>query len=165
VRYRTLGCVAVKGAGLSFLADFAAFLPVGTWTQAAIDWVTFVVFLMSCAALLTWVSLNLGVRPAREVPGPGRREEREEASARLAAAGQAMEALRVAMLAGTYSVNGQRYVSPHPVRARQPHLPVAGGRVVKSECDECGVPLDVAWCTPGTPYLCGRCSYPARVTW
>jgi hypothetical protein len=38
----------------------------------------------------------------------------------------------------------------------------AGGareRHVKSACDGCGVPLDVAWCAPGVPYLCIPCRY------
>jgi hypothetical protein len=47
-----------------------------------------------------------------------------------------------ALAAGTLSING---------------VPYPGGRVSKSECEGCGRLLDIAWCTPDTPYLCPYC--------
>jgi hypothetical protein len=95
-----------------------------------------------------------------------------------------MAAFRRAWAADTVSVNGLRYLGPPlvitPARGIQvppdvmfkpcqaEHQSARGvdmatgevlERVVKSECDGCGVPLDVAWCTPGVPYLCWSCRY------
>jgi hypothetical protein len=151
VRYRAFGRTAAKGAVASFTADFAALLPLGTGAQEAVDWTATTVFLLSCAALVTWVILNLG-RPAEESGAVCR-----EAAGEDLTAGQYEAAVRRAAAAGTLSVNGRRCVSRSPVTPRHMTGLTATARVTKSECDGCGAPLDVAWCASAAPYLCGEC--------
>lgn len=95
-----------------------------------------------------------------------------------ASGADAMMSLRRAYAAGTVSVNGRRYVGPPPwttvttqavfevrggvrlireTRITEQRMLPSGPRVSKSECDLCGTPMDVAWCSPSTPYFCHEC--------
>jgi hypothetical protein len=83
-------------------------------------------------------------------------------------------AMRRAAMAGTYSVNGVRQESAHLSgpgslsSAGGRTLPAglaAPGRISKSGCDWCGVPLDVAWCVTWTPYLCPPCREQEILSW
>lgn len=194
MRYRTLGRVSAKWAAVSFLLSFAVLLPLPSWLQDGVNWGTIAVFAMACSAAGVWLAANLPVAlglsggesvPEVTPPQPGR------------PGAESMAAIRLAYLAGTYSVNGKRYPGPPPPamheetvfdevsceirdgarlfrgsrRTEKRMLPsgtgaLSGtGRISKSECDGCGVPMDVAWCMPSASYLCGHCSYPARAGW
>jgi len=172
---RALGRNAVKWALISFLTEFLALLPVPAWAAGAVNWATMTVFILSGVSLAVWAVWNAsalleGSGRERELPGPddGRVPfgRREDGSLVYASPGDAaMEALRVAVAMGTVSMNGEpwpraRLTSSGSLTRAGHVLPgelPAGSRTVKSVCDGCGVPLDVAWCTPGTTYLCRSC--------
>jgi len=178
---RTLLRSGLKWALISFLADFLALLPVPVWAAAAIDWASMTVFILSGVSLAVWAVWNAsdfleGSGRERELPRPdegcmpsGRREDGSTAIDPATSA--ATKAIQRAVAMGTVSLNGESWAGSWAHLASSGSLSRAGhglpgglpagsqavSQVVKSECDGCGVPLDVAWCTPGTPYLCRRC--------
>lgn len=90
----------------------------------------------------------------RDADAVERYMEAERASAAfMAQAEPGLLALRRAMLAGTYSVNGRRYPGAL-VNGRQE---VIAGQVSVG-CAVCGVKLDIDRCRPNVAYVCAACS-------
>lgn len=187
MKLKATGKAGARGMTRGLVLSLGTFLPVGYWGQEAFNWVSLVLFLMGAATVVVWAAVNLADLPEwlaeRELEG--QEAERRLVTARrprpclppddrvLVQDGRMtyadgrmiigayadgspvyddpFAAVRRAYQAGTLSVNGRRYAGPPPPGYGR------GSRVSKSECDECGAPMDVAWCGPETPYLCQQC--------
>jgi hypothetical protein len=129
-----------------------ALLPEPRWFYLALHWggsVTGLTSTLTIGVILLWNMLG-----SREDEAPALPACCQKAAGPSPA--QAARMIREARAAGTLSVNGLRYLGPPPVETG-PHKVLRAPLVTKSECDECGAPLDVARCNPGWHYLCPRC--------
>lgn len=129
-----------QGAGWVTAAPLAGHLP--HWLRAVLTWDSSALLTASAVTVLVVIAWNL-LAPAGEDERTGGRPRPVQAGA--GGDGSLAAALRRAQAAGTFSVNGRRFIDGVMY-------------AWKSGCDVCGRPTDAAWYHSSVPHLCRRCA-------